>query len=68
LFMEAMEWSAAGLRRQSRGFPGQHVGQRKLLISHAQDEPSPMNRTRNNQDISAEAVPPERWRWSYASA
>src|SRR5260370_9176819 len=35
LFMEVMGRSAAGLRRQSRGLPGQHAARKVLVVSQA---------------------------------
>src|SRR5882672_6186318 len=35
LFMEVMEWSAAGLGRQSRGLPGQHAPRKMLVVGKA---------------------------------
>src|SRR5713226_1679192 len=35
LFMEVMGRSAAGLRRQSRGLPGQHAARQVLVVSQA---------------------------------
>src|SRR6476620_11967714 len=35
LFMDVMEWSAAGLRRQSRGLPGQYAARKVLVVRQA---------------------------------
>src|SRR5437588_3392502 len=35
LFMEVMEWSAAGPGRQSRGLPGQHAPCKMLVVGQA---------------------------------
>src|SRR5229473_7333823 len=37
LFMEVMEWSAAGLGRQSRGLPGQHSPREVLVVGQTAD-------------------------------
>src|SRR5260370_17835651 len=37
LFMEVMEWSAAGLGRQSRGLPGQHAPRQVLVVGQTAD-------------------------------
>jgi hypothetical protein len=60
LFMEVIGRSAAGPCRQTRSLPGQKAGQAKLLIFRAHEKVLPVNRTRNSQDICAEAVPPDK--------